>query len=74
MNYKIEKDVEIPAGGGRNIYPFPVMEVGDCFLATDERGYNGVVAAAHSYGSKHGMRFRTSTDHISRTVRVWRSE
>lgn len=69
--YVIEKNVPIEEKRGRKPkYPFDQMEIGDSFLVIDRKDKNIVRAAAHMYGRKNTITFKTQT--VEQGVRVWR--
>jgi len=62
MTYEILKNVPAPKEGrGRpRLYPFPDMEVGDCFTITDTsdpRTDGRVRVSASNYGKSAGKKF-----------------
>lgn len=66
----IEKNVPIPVGGRKSIYPFGEMEVGDSFFVPSIAAQT-VRSAAHTYGLKHRVKFSSYKEGDG--VRIWRT-
>lgn len=76
--FKIEKGVPIPPGGGRPTapYPFDKMEVGDSFFTAGEKAQSRISNSAKNYATKKGVKFttRTVTEGGVKGARIWRIE
>lgn len=75
---EINKGVPMPAiAGGRKIYPFGAMEIGESFFVPGVKSKK-VSAAAGAYQGRHGnlkkFSTRTVTENGVLGVRCWRVE
>ena len=82
--FEIKKGIPISrrtGGHGEQVYPFPQMEVGDCFDAPDDMGKNGLrsrrMNSIASSGYNYAKRFNPTAKFSVRTidgsiVRCWR--
>lgn len=76
MEYKIEKNVPIPAPREKHDnYPFKMMDVGDSFSmgVFDAPTAKKRSAVVHSYGKRLGMKFAVRRSPVGE-LRVWRIE
>ena len=76
MKIKIEKGVPIPqTRGGRNIYPFKNMGVGDSFFITEKSNPKRLlrnVCSAASFFKKKNPKYNFHARTYVTGVRVWR--
>ena len=79
MTYEIHNDPMPRSKSGGPKYPFPDLEVGQCFYVPVGRrkpdSIRSVVAtAAGQFGRRHGKRFSIRLDRENNRVGVWRVE
>jgi hypothetical protein len=65
--FRVEKGIPVPKVIAHQVYPFPIMEVGDSFSIDSN---TKVRAAASLFGKRHGSKFATRRD--GNGYRVWR--
>ena len=76
MKFKIDKDIPIPAEaplGGRGLYPWRTLEIGESFVATaDEMNPKYVNRRIYLAKVRTGRRFAFRREAAG--VRIWRIE
>jgi hypothetical protein len=73
MDYKIEKDVPLPAlVRRRSKYPFKDLEIGDSFVIPikSDKSPSGIYAAISTARSRHNIGLTTAR--VEGGIRVWR--
>jgi hypothetical protein len=69
--FTIQSNIPVPTTQrrrGKPKYPWPLMQVGDSFLAPHTR----VTMSAYAYGKRHNMKFVSLKE--ANGIRVWRTE
>ena len=69
--FTIIKDSLIPVDESRLVWPWKMMDVGDCAIIDDPDAIKKAQAACHTYGHKNGKKFKSKK--YGDVLKVWRT-